>query len=40
MRVCWTGQMLVQLDPTNDKEHGGEVGVLKEADGKPSNSKS
>ena len=33
MRVCCTANAS-SVGPTNDKEHGGEVGVLKQADGK------
>ena len=36
MRVCCTANAS-SVGPTNDKEHGGEVGVLKNADGKPAN---
>ena len=36
MRVCCTANAS-SVGPTNDKEHGGEVGVLKQADGKPAN---
>ena len=36
MRVCCTANAS-SVGPTNDKEFGGEVGVLKNADGKPSN---
>jgi MoaA/NifB/PqqE/SkfB family radical SAM enzyme len=36
MRVCCTANAS-SVGPTNDKVHGGEVGVLKNADGKPAN---
>lgn len=36
MRVCCTANAS-SVGPTNDKEHGGMVGVLKNADGKPAN---
>jgi MoaA/NifB/PqqE/SkfB family radical SAM enzyme len=36
MRVCCTANAS-SVGPTNDKVHGGEVGVLKQADGKPAN---
>ena len=36
MRVCCTANAS-SVGPTNDKEHGGMVGVLKDEDGKPSN---
>jgi len=36
MRVCCTANAS-SVGPTNDKEHGGQVGVLKNADGKPAN---
>lgn len=36
MRVCCTANAS-SVGATNDKEHGGEVGVLKNADGKPAN---
>ena len=36
MRVCCTANAS-SVGPTNDKEHGGEVGILKNADGKPAN---
>jgi sulfatase maturation enzyme AslB (radical SAM superfamily) len=36
MRVCCTANAS-SVGPTNDKVHGGEVGILKGADGKPAN---
>jgi len=36
MRVCCTANAS-SVGPTNDKVHGGEVGILKNSDGKPSN---
>jgi hypothetical protein len=36
MRVCCTANAS-SVGPTNDKEHGGQVGILKTEDGKPSN---
>lgn len=36
MRVCCTANAS-SVGPTNDKEHGGMVGVLKDEEGKPSN---
>ena len=36
MRVCCTANAS-SVGPTNDKIHGGEVGVLKNEDGKPAN---
>ena len=36
MRVCCTANAS-SVGPTNDKEFGGEVGILKGADGKPAN---
>lgn len=36
MRVCCTANAS-SVGPTNDKEHGGMVGVLKDQEGKPSN---
>lgn len=36
MRVCCTANAS-SVGPTNDKEHGGMIGVLKDEDGKPSN---
>lgn len=36
MRVCCTANAS-SVGPTNDKEHGGEVGILKNQDGKPAN---
>lgn len=36
MRVCCTANAS-SVGPTNDKEHGGQVGVLKTDDGKPNN---
>lgn len=36
MRVCCTANAS-SVGPTNDKEHGGQVGVLKTEDGKPNN---
>ena len=36
MRVCCTANAS-SVGPTNDKEHGGMVGVLKDREGKPSN---
>jgi hypothetical protein len=36
MRVCCTANAS-SVGATNDKEHGGQVGVLKQADGKPAN---
>ena len=36
MRVCCTANAS-SVGATNDKKHGGEVGVLKQADGKPAN---
>ena len=36
MRVCCTANAS-SVGPTNDREHGGEVGILKGADGKPAN---
>ena len=35
MRVCCTAN--AHVGPTNDKEHGGMVGVLKDDEGKPNN---
>ena len=29
--------MLVRVGPTNDKEHGGQVGILKDEQGRPNN---
>ena len=37
MRVCCTANASSSVGATNDKKHGGEVGVLKQADGKPAN---
>lgn len=36
MRVCCTANAS-SVGPTNDKEHGGQVGILKTEDGKPNN---
>jgi len=36
MRVCCTANAS-SVGPTNDKEHGGQVGVLKDDEGKPNN---
>jgi hypothetical protein len=36
MRVCCTANAS-SVGPTNDKEHGGQVGILKDDEGKPSN---
>ena len=36
MRVCCTANAS-SVGPTNDKEHGGQVGILKTDDGKPNN---
>lgn len=36
MRVCCTANAS-SVGPTNDKSHGGEIGVLKQEDGKPAN---
>lgn len=36
MRVCCTANAS-SVGPTNDKEHGGQIGILKTEDGKPSN---
>lgn len=36
MRVCCTANAS-SVGPTNDKEHGGQVGVLKDEEGKPNN---
>jgi hypothetical protein len=36
MRVCCTANAS-SVGPTNDKEHGGQVGILKDAEGRPAN---
>lgn len=36
MRVCCTANAS-SVGPTNDKEHGGQIGILKDDEGKPSN---
>lgn len=36
MRVCCTANAS-SVGPTNDKEHGGQIGILKTEDGKPNN---
>ena len=37
MRVCCTANASLKVGKTNDKEHGGQVGILKTEDGKPNN---
>ena len=36
MRVCCTANAS-SVGPTNDKEHGGQVGILKDEEGRPNN---
>jgi hypothetical protein len=36
MRVCCTANAS-SVGPTNDKEHGGQVGILKDDEGRPNN---
>ena len=37
MRVCCTANASASVGATNDKEHGGRVGIIKTEDGKPAN---